>query len=262
MNKIITNFLVGSDPEWFIVNFQKQRFISAEGVIGGSKKNPRPVGGGFFVQEDNVATEGNIPPAATKEELVSSILAIKETISKMIPKGCELYNGSMGNFTEKELDTDQGGTFGCEQDYNAYTGKINAPVCAIKGDLVRFAGGHLLTGYKNPKDKTSYELIKAQDLFLGVPSIILDSDRNRRGMYGKAGSCRIKDFGVEYRTLSNFWTKSKESIEWAYEGIAKSIDFVNNKEKISNSMSKKIVEIINTYDEKKALEVVREFSLL
>jgi hypothetical protein len=29
-------------------------------------------------------------------------------------------------------------------------------------------------------------------------------------LYGKAGACRYKTYGVEYRTLSNFWVLSTD----------------------------------------------------
>lgn len=49
------------------------------------------------------------------------------------------------------------------------------------------------------------------DLFCGIPSVLVDRDENarfRRHLYGKAGECRLPKYGIEYRTLSNFWLKS------------------------------------------------------
>ena len=49
------------------------------------------------------------------------------------------------------------------------------------------------------------------DLFLAVPAIFMDTDKTskeRRTMYGFAGSHRETDYGLEYRPLSAFWLGS------------------------------------------------------
>jgi len=57
--------------------------------------------------------------------------------------------------------------------------------------------------------------IRLMDLFHGVISTILDNSPEaieRRKLYGKAGSHRPTDYGVEYRALSNYWMKSPELV--------------------------------------------------
>ena len=54
-------------------------------------------------------------------------------------------------------------------------------------------------------------MIKGMDLFHGTVSTTLDNSPaaiKRRELYGKAGSHRPTDYGVEYRVLSNYWMKS------------------------------------------------------
>ena len=46
-------------------------------------------------------------------------------------------------------------------------------------------------------------------------------------MYGKAGAYRLKSFGVEYRTLSNFWIFDERNIQWVYDGVQAAVDLVN-----------------------------------
>ncbi len=60
------------------------------------------------------------------------------------------------------------------------------------------------------------QLVKQLDYFLGIPSLLLDKDEERRHLYGKAGAFRPKPYGVEYRVLSNFWLKSPELMRWVY----------------------------------------------
>jgi hypothetical protein len=55
------------------------------------------------------------------------------------------------------------------------------------------------------------------DYVIGLPSILIDTDSQRRKLYGKAGSMRHKDYGVEYRTVSNFWLGSQELMSWVYD---------------------------------------------
>lgn len=258
----IDKWLFGSDPEWFLVDLEGRKFVSSEGLIGGTKQKPKPVGGGFFVQEDNVAAEGNIPPAATKEELVKNIEFLKKKIQSIAPAGVTLYDGCTANFTKKELATKQGAEFGCLPDNNAYLNQQNDPVEAIDGEAERHAGAHIWIGYDDSDSETNRELVKAADLFLGVPSVILDEDHTRRNMYGKAGSYREKDFGVEYRVLSNFWTKTKKSIEWAYDGVEKTVKFINDGNRLDVEVQQAIVSTINGYDKREANKICRYYGIL
>ena len=54
-------------------------------------------------------------------------------------------------------------------------------------------------------------MIKLLDVFLGVPSVIIDPDKERRKLYGRAGAFRLTKYGFEYRTLSSYMM-SKDSI--------------------------------------------------
>jgi hypothetical protein len=102
-------------------------------------------------------------------------------------------------------------------------------------------------------------LIRALDLFLGVPSIILDKDTQRRRVYGKAGAHRLKKYGAEYRVLSTFWTETDELIEWAYEGTQRAIDFVNQGGIITNP--NEIIKCINNCDKEMALQIIDDYNM-
>jgi len=52
------------------------------------------------------------------------------------------------------------------------------------------------------------QTVKFIDLFTAIPSVLLDpgeGGKARRELYGKAGSFRYTPYGLEYRTLSNYW---------------------------------------------------------
>ncbi len=44
-----------------------------------------------------------------------------------------------------------------------------------------------------------------------MPAIILDKDKVRTRNYGKPGNFRPKPYGMEYRTLSNFWINDPQN---------------------------------------------------
>jgi len=149
----------------------------------------------------------------------------------------------------------------CDPDFNAWTEEVN--VISRKDVNLRTAGGHVHIGYENPDAQTNIELIKLMDLFLGVPSILLDTDTERRKMYGKAGCFRFTEFGVEYRVLSNFWTTSLENIKWLFDGIKQAVEAYNNGMRIdSNSdLAKSINSCINNQNEDFAIEICEEFNI-
>lgn len=125
--------------------------------------------------------------------------------------------------------------------------------------------GHIHIGYDNPSVETSLKLVKAFDIFLGIPSIILDSDKERKKMYGKAGAHRMKWYGVEYRGLSNYWLQEDESTKLIFNGIRMAVAMLNSTytylDRISDELQIKIQLCINTGDEKLAMELVSQLDL-
>lgn len=87
--------------------------------------------------------------------------------------------------------------------------------------------GHIHVGYDNPTIEVNNDIILMMDAVLGLQSLFLCKDTRRRELYGKAGCLRTKSFGVEYRTLSNFWIHDESLIEWAYESTLEAIDLIN-----------------------------------
>jgi len=129
---------------------------------------------------------------------------------------------------------------------HAWTKRVN-PAPAAADATLRSAGGHVHVG----TTEDPIEVIRAMDLFLGVPSTTMDCTPQalaRRQLYGKAGCHRIKDYGCEYRTLSNFWIFSPKMIQWVYEQTAKAIDFVAKGNKVSDEDGHLIQACINNND--------------
>lgn len=226
MSKLIEDVTLGCDPELFLR--KGDEIISAEGLIGGSKHDPKLISDeGHAIQEDNVMMEFNIPPSDNPVAFKNNINFVLEYLTVLAKQFDSSLDISASNILDdKYLNTKQARLFGCDPDYNVYLKEVNdAP--SSKTNL-RTAGGHIHVGYKNPDIYISEKIIYAMDITLGLESITLDKDDRRREMYGKAGCFREKEYGVEYRTLSNFWIQNDELIDWAYTKTMEAIDLVNN----------------------------------
>jgi hypothetical protein len=259
---LIESVLRGADPELFLRTNDEQAFpVTSIGLIGGTKDQPRQLGNGYALQEDNVAVEFNIPPADNVNQFKASINYVLGYLRQELePKGLKLDISPTMDFPKELLQHPQALALGCEPDYNAWTDSINPRPKAPA--TLRSSGGHLHIGYANPTKETSLEIIKAHDLFCGVGSIVYDSDTRRRDIYGKAGAHRIKGYGVEYRTLSNFWIKSDELLEWVYGQSEKAIAFVNAGNKIEGKWGKAVVNCINNGDMKLLATLDRQYGVL
>lgn len=247
----MSNITLGSDPEFFLSKDGKM--VSAEGLIGGSKHSPiiLPLGA---MQEDNVMVEFNIPPALSKDHFTQSI---KEVLSflknEVLPDYEHLYVPS-AEFDEDTLSTEQAKMFGCEPDFNVWTKAMNKSPKPEDLGVLRVAGGHVHIGVGELSDEQLITLGRKLDLFLGVPSLLLDTDDRRRQFYGKAGAVRPKEYGLEYRTLSNFWLNSEKLIDWVYSNAIKAVEF-------TGEVKDSVVDIINNADRESAKTLISEYKI-
>jgi hypothetical protein len=240
----MSQILIGADPELFLIDIETNKFASAVGKLGGTKYEPIPIDNlGNMYQEDNVMVEFNIQPSENENQFYNNIQKTLKTLREKLPK-FSFSTEATAIFPKEELNSLQAFTFGCEPDFNAYTQTIN-PKPILHNIFMRTAGGHIHIGCDIAQSHP-IELTKACDLFLGVPSTLLDIDVTRRSLYGKAGSFRKKDYGIEYRTLSNFWIFKDYLIKWVYKQTNKAIEFVKNNHKISLEDEYYIQKCINT----------------
>lgn len=209
-------FTFGCDPELFIKD-QEGRYVSAEGLIPGTKEEPYPVDGGA-VQVDGMAAEFNINPSSTFDEFNDNIVKVIRGLRTFLPKGYTLDAVPAVVFDQDVWDRtpDQAKVLGCTPDYNAWTGECNPPPEDLENPRLRTASGHIHIGWTDDESMADMDhinncrdLVKQLDWYLGGWSLRKDPDPTRRRLYGKAGACRYKPYGVEYRVLSNFWVMSK-----------------------------------------------------
>ena len=256
------NLKLGCDPEAFLVDiFGSLR--SSIGLIGGSKSLPLalPIGDGYAVQEDNVALEFNIPPASNADEFINSINKTLGFLGGVVKDNYGLSIGRMSaaSFPDAELQDPAAKEFGCDPDYNAWTGKRNPRPKASDANL-RSCGGHVHIGF----DKTAapiHKVIQMMDLHCGVPSVLMDQGELRKQLYGKAGAYRDKSYGGEYRTMSNFWIFDDKLIKWVWGNTERAVDAAVAQLALSSDDEACIVSSINNNDKGLAEKLVRKFGL-
>lgn len=256
-------FSIGADPELFLEDAAGS-LVSAINKIGGSKAFPRPLkalGEGYAVQEDNVAVEFNIPPAHSQEEFRQAILKTKEyLLAEVSQMGLRFAKQSADYFPITELMTPEANVFGCDPDWNAWTRKRN--VMPPDADpRLRSAGGHVHVGCDVNTLIGKFNLVKFMDLFMAVPSVLMDQGELRRLLYGKRGACRPKNYGVEYRTLSNFWIETPELIDWVYRNTERALEAFTTQDIDINEWDNQIREAVDNNNHEIALSLVDHFDL-
>lgn len=253
-------FQIGADPEIFVGKNGGVKSII--GLVGGTKEHPLPLltlGQGFAVQEDNVAMEFNIPPSPDRASFVGNIHMAMEFLENAVRDsyGLQFVKSSAELFPKEELTDPRALVFGCDPDFNAWTGKQNRMPKGVDPSL-RSCGGHIHIGYEEQLDKPS--VIKAMDLYTGVPSILMDTGERRKQLYGKAGAFRPKSYGVEYRTLSNYWVFDKQLTAWVYDNTERALESVLNKFSFDDD-AQNIQDAINNNNKDLAHHLVQKYQL-
>jgi hypothetical protein len=260
---------IATDSEFFIKDGDE--FTTSIGKIGGSKHKPLLVEGGNL-QEDNVLGEFAIDKVKVDDNGLSTwiklINQMKIEMQRVIaPLTFDIVSSHVYDVDVLQRSGRQAFRFSCEPDYNAYEKQVN-PEINYQGGL-RVAGGHIhLSWDTDMYDVSPWDVIKSMDIFLGIPSVLMDEDKLRRTLYGQAGSMRPKKYpdgmyGVEYRTLSNFWTKNEELMKWAYNNTLRAFSEAPHVDKYITEIggSDYLRAIINTGIVDKADELTHHLGL-
>lgn len=255
---------LGCDPEIFLVD-AAEALVSSIDRVGGSKYNPRPLeelGDGYAVQEDNVAVEFNIPPADTADDFVAKIKKTVDHLREMVDlQGLHFSRLSAAHFPVEQLQDPRALEFGCEPDFNAWTGRKNPrPKAADK--TLRSCGGHVhIGGLKEVSEKHVRRVIQFADLTMGVPSVIVDKGDLRKQLYGKHGAFRLKSFGGEYRTLSNFWIFDDDLVRWIWNNTALAVEMAEDSDFDVGPWHARVTEAIDNNNLVIANEIVKELNI-
>ena len=239
--RLTQNISLGCDPEFFFADRRGD-------VVGSEKVLTGPKDGGLIIDgvqaEINPGASSCREGLASS---ISNCFIRLNTILQARGNDISLKMDTLIDISERELNSlsDASRRFGCAPSTNVYnegkdkTSEIKAnPATYLK----RSAGGHIhlgnyISSYLDKKyakalpdgmgdytrqHKTAVNLERALketpeitvpilDIIVGNTCVLLDrqgGNKERRQNYGRVGEFRIKPYGLEYRTLSNFWLRS------------------------------------------------------
>lgn len=268
---IIKNITIGSDPE-FAAYDSTGTPRSAAGFIPGTKKEPYPLGGGFGIQLDNVGVEATIPITRTREEFVNAMITAKklaeEQLQRMKP-AWHIRAVSSARYDNKELQSKSAMAFGCEPSFCVYTQNVSPRPTPDEVGNLRSFGCHIHIGYETDDDVDvmlqADRLIKAMDITCGLGSLLIDTDADRRSIYGNAGDLRFRQIGnvniVEYRTLGGAMALDEERLGWVFDQTLLAVNMVNNWKPAYDERSIEIQSTIDNGDVVNAVELMKSFQI-
>jgi len=159
---------------------------------------------------------------------------------------------------------------GCKPSYNAY-GMHGVQVDDPRQLKYRFAGGHMHFGTWSGRAPNYASIISTLDAVLGIWAV--GAARNmdvpvRRRYYGLAGEYRMPSYGrdeygqyqygVEYRTLSNFWLCHPAITQLAWEIGRQAVRLASSKyRKYWVADKKEVIETINNCDFQQAEKILK-----
>lgn len=235
--RTFTNLSFGSDPEFFFKD-KDGNIIGSERVIpegklliehdaskGGDERDGSDTttnGKVSSIVLDGVQVEFNPIPNGCRANFQNTLRTIFKALKAHMDKhhpDKSLTFEQVVQIKQEELDSlsEKCRTFGCMPSYNIYS-KDMIPIGKNPATyLYRSAGGHIHLGlkFKFSDDvavlKDYERIIKCMDVIVGNTCVLLDRHpltAERRTTYGRAGEYRKPEYGVEYRTLSNFWLRN------------------------------------------------------
>jgi len=245
---ITHEFSIGADPEMFLVGPDGE-FQSSIDLLGGSKDNPRPLAH-CAVQEDNVMAELNVNVSRTREQFIQNVgLAIRDLEEVINPYNLSIAKVATAKFKREKMFDPRCFRFGCDPDYGHRSSTLEVPRIPR---YTRYAGGHVHLGYNSNLIRQD-TMAQYLDLTLGLFSVVADGDRFRKKKYGTPTRHRPKSYGVEYRTPSNFWIFTPESVGVVFDLTVLALNHGINYGDIAYWESAAIA--IETNNKKKAVSV-------
>lgn len=218
----------GSDPEFMLMKDGK--YYSAVGVVHGDRDRRIKKRGHEFYY-DNVMAECAVRPSKSKRAAVDSIRECLKLYADLVAP-YQLVAQASQNYSNEQIELmsdlcnpeegPPGRVSGCDPERCAYyAGKLfKPPKEAFDAGTFRTCGGHIHLGGTGKSillgdDEKPLVVVLLLDVFLGIPSLFWDTDPTspaRRALFGKAGRYRSPDYGIEYRSLGNFWLRSPETV--------------------------------------------------
>lgn len=232
---MIKNITFGSDPEYFVINKDKNLIISGIPFIEGSKDSPQSLEDGFYVLKDNVLAEGNIPPTEDPIKFMRNLMELKERINKFLKNihpSVEVAHYDVADIHPHFLTHPEALLFGCSPYLNAWD-DVEHRANDLSSENYRTAGFHIHIGYEKTEDNTfSKEIFnkiitRAFDIFVVLPSTQIHVTKRRFENYGGLGQYRHTSYGVECRSLGAFFVNDSY-LPWVIDQTCKMLSFVKD----------------------------------
>lgn len=262
-----TDFTIGADPEMFCVRNGGYVAVQTTNIVG-TKEEPQLLPNGGNVQRDNVAVEFAIDPASSKRELINSIGTALADLKNVLPKDVDIEIVPSADFPRDQLRHEECMAFGCSPDFSAWTMMENVVPVGAEESVFRSCGGHIHLGYVAGSENEflldeegKLSTVRMMDALCGVISTVLDNSKEaiaRRKLYGKAGCYRPTIYGIEYRTLSNYWIQSPLLVSLMYSLSADALHAVREgkvTDCIKTLNPHRLQRVIETGDAKGALHL-------
>lgn len=269
----ILNPTIGTDPEFCGINKDTGKIVSVIDKIPGTKRDEYSIGNGCTIQVDNVNCEFTIPPTTNLDDFLYYINYCVEKANTMLAA----HNIVLGTMSSNSYDIEEikhpvAKKFGCEPSFDAFYQSI-AEVGKPKDKCLRSAGFHLHVGFKNMENpvvslqsEDIFNLVFCCDLFLGLPSIFIDQDTERRNLYGSPSNFRYKSIEdihvIEYRSLGGNLLYNDITISYCWDQLQLAIDYFNNGDLYElNKDMESIRKAIETSDKVSGIKYIDKYGI-
>lgn len=274
------SLLFGSDPELFVTEKKGGKdyaipvphFIREFGApildIDNAQKHPVLFReDNFSIMMDGVAFEFTLPPTKTAKKMYNNIQEGIATLSNYVSNyGYNVTIKPTVNYdynrfySEDDILFYQCGIFGCDPDKDAILGDgYDSPEIDVTNHEYRYGGGHfhisddnkLIRRYPIPMIKL---LAICQGNYSIATSPYPELEKKRAWKYGQPARYRIQNYkggqiGVEYRTPSNHWISSLETVEGMYHYAERAYNYLKEERiDVIEEYLDATVEAINSAD--------------
>ena len=264
MEKVINNETYGSDFELFLFDTSANEVVNAKPYVKGSKRKPfnfdksNPF---WCTSLDNISFEGNIAPCTTADEFDKNIDKVISYLKSTLPEGIVPIHECAVRVNPDYLKNKEARTLGCEPTYNAYTLNMNMPPSGESTNL-RTCCTHIHMKYENMTFELSAEWVKAMDLFLGMPSLVIEPKNERRELYGKLGEMRFSEkTTTEYRVLSSFFSATESLRKWVFNNTLLATNWINAGNRVSDDMASNFKEAMQNNDDFYVKHLIETFNI-
>jgi len=229
--------MFGSDPE-FVIKRPTGEVISAPKAMQLIPKLekvrlPKIKTRYGLVFPDNANLEMSINPGSTKQEVIditTNLFKITKNMLSDAEEGMSIHTIPALEYSKEQLDHPICKVFGCEPDFNIFNNSRNVIPEGAAESPFRTCGGHVHISPSGSKESNFFDTFegvqsvgKHFELLIGASAVgFLDKTPEaalRKNLYGKAGAHRLKPYGIECRSQSNYWYKHPKLVEYMFDSV-------------------------------------------